>query len=66
VPDPYRWLEDSDSAATKAWIAAQQACYGSYRDAAGGAELQRRVRASQEASYNYARVGLPTTTATGT
>jgi len=32
VADPYRWLEDADSAETRDWLAAQQALWDGYRD----------------------------------
>ena len=57
VADPYRWLEDGESADTQAWISAQQGLYASYAE--GGKSLQASIRARQEGLYNYERVGLP-------
>jgi prolyl oligopeptidase len=36
VPDPYRWLEDPDSAATREWLAAQDELYAGALAAAPG------------------------------
>jgi prolyl oligopeptidase len=32
VADPYRWLEDADSAQTRDWLAAEEALWAGYRD----------------------------------
>ena len=32
VADPYRWLEDADSAETRDWLAAQESLWTGYRD----------------------------------
>ncbi|MCA9267378.1 MAG: S9 family peptidase, partial [Planctomycetales bacterium] len=56
VADPYRWLEDDNSAETKAWVAAQNKTTFAYlkslpnRDA-----LERRLTEL----WNYERFGLP-------
>ncbi len=42
VADPYRWLEDADSAQTRAWSAAQDALYAEYRAQWPGHEAMRR------------------------
>jgi prolyl oligopeptidase len=45
VTDPYRWLEDQDSARTRAWIAEQTRYARNYLDAIPGRELiRRRIR----------------------
>src|ERR1700758_1462029 len=57
VADPYRWLEDADSAETQDWLTAEQSLWDQYRKglprreefAAGVAELLR-----------VGAVGLPT------
>ena len=56
VPDPYRWLEDQDAPATRAWIDAQNA----YTDTVLGA-LPRRERLREVAAGVLERdvVGLP-------
>jgi prolyl oligopeptidase len=41
VPDPYRWLEDQDSARTRAWITEQTRYARSYLDSIPGRELIR-------------------------
>src|SRR3954452_1181940 len=38
VSDPYRWLEDADSAATRTWVAAQDDLARPYLDALPGRE----------------------------
>lgn len=38
VPDPYRWLEDAESAATRRWSAEQEALYAAERAALPGLE----------------------------
>jgi prolyl oligopeptidase len=56
VPDPYRWLEDADSAETTAWVAAEnEVTFGylaqiPFRD-------QLRERLTQ--LWNYERYGVP-------
>jgi prolyl oligopeptidase len=56
VADPYRWLEDDNSAETKAWVAAQNAVTFAYlkqipqRDA-----IHKRL----EQLWNYERYGVP-------
>jgi len=36
VPDPYRWLEDADSAETRAWLQAEDELYRGYADRVPG------------------------------
>ena len=44
IPDPYRWLEDQNSAETRAWIDAQDACTASVLDAVPGrAKISARL-----------------------
>src|SRR5690606_33798654 len=42
VADPYRWLEDADSEATKEWLAAQDRLFHKFVDALPGREALRR------------------------
>ncbi|MBC7622558.1 MAG: S9 family peptidase [Aeromicrobium sp.] len=57
VADPYRWLEDDNSAETKAWVAAQNAVTDKFLDA-----MPQRlpVRKIYTELYNFERYGLPT------
>ena len=44
IPDPYRWLEDQNSAETRAWIDAQDACTAAVLDAVPGrAKISARL-----------------------
>ncbi len=44
IPDPYRWLEDQNSAETRAWIEAQDACTAAVLDAVPGrAKISARL-----------------------
>ena len=42
VSDPYRWLEDQNSARTREWLAAQNSYARSYLDAIPGRECIRK------------------------
>jgi prolyl oligopeptidase len=56
VPDPYRWLEDDNSPATKAWVNAQNAVTFGYLE-----EIPERagIRERLIQLWNYERYGLP-------
>lgn len=56
VADPYRWLEDTDSPATKAWIAAQNELTQSFL-----AQVPRRekIKARMTQLWDYPSFGLP-------
>lgn len=56
VPDPYRWLEDAESAATRRWSAAQEGLYAAERAALPGLE---RWEAAVAALGAGARVRSP-------
>ena len=56
VPDPYRWLEDADSAATRAWVAAENELTAAYL-----ARIPQRehLRARLTQLWDYPRYGVP-------
>ncbi|AMR27874.1 prolyl endopeptidase [Hymenobacter psoromatis] len=56
VPDPYRWLEDADSAETTAWVRAENEVTFAYLDQIPFRE-ELRERLTQ--LWNYARYGVP-------
>ena len=56
VADPYRWLEDDNSAETKAWVKSQQQFADAHLNAIAGREpLNQRITAL----WNTERRGLP-------
>ncbi len=56
VADPYRWLEDPDSAETAAWVAAENKITYSYLEKIPArAELKSRLTEL----WNYAKFGVP-------
>jgi prolyl oligopeptidase len=56
VADPYRWLEDDNSAETKAWVEAQnQVTFGHLETLPLRAPLKSRLTAL----YNFERYGVP-------
>ena len=57
APDPYRWLEDPDSAETRAWIDAENALTRSYLAAVPS---HAATHARLTALWNYERFGPPT------
>lgn len=62
VADPYRWLEDADSAETAAWVEAQNRVSRPLLDTlAGRAELKQRLTEL----WNYESHGVPVRTADG-
>ena len=56
VPDPYRWLEDDTSEATKAWVVAQNAVTSGYLS-----QLPQRlpIRDRMTKLFNFERFGTP-------
>ena len=56
VADPYRWLEDIDSADTKAWVEAQNKVTFNYLEQIPGRE---RIAARLTEIWNYARWSAP-------
>ncbi len=56
VPDPYRWLEDDNAPATKAWVAAENALTFSYLESI---PERPRIRSRLTHLWNYERYGLP-------
>jgi prolyl oligopeptidase len=56
VADPYRWLEDLDSEATRAWVAAQNKVTGAYL---AGIPEREPIRKRLKELWNYERYGVP-------
>ncbi|HEX5725558.1 MAG TPA: prolyl oligopeptidase family serine peptidase [Longimicrobiaceae bacterium] len=56
VADPYRWLEDTDSPETRAWITAQNEITFRYL---GGIPQRRAIEERLTRLWNYARTGTP-------
>ncbi|HEY3783673.1 MAG TPA: prolyl oligopeptidase family serine peptidase [Steroidobacteraceae bacterium] len=56
VPDPYRWLEDLDSAATRSWVAAQKSLTDSYLSSLSGRSV---IAAGISRLSNFERFGVP-------
>lgn len=56
VADPYRWLEDDNSADTKAWVAAQNEVTDKYLAAMPQRLPTRRIYTEL---YNFERFGIP-------
>src|SRR6201996_2508860 len=57
VADPYRWLEDADSAETRDWLAAQETLWAGY---AGGLPRRESFTARVRDLLRVGSVGLPT------
>ncbi len=56
VADPYRWLEDDNSAETAAWVKAENAVTFSYLEKI---PFRQQVRQRLEALFNYTRTTSP-------
>jgi prolyl oligopeptidase len=56
VADPYRWLEDAESPATRAWVERQNEVTRAYLDRI---PARRALRQRLERLQDYARVGVP-------
>ena len=60
VPDPYRWLEDTDSVETKAWVAAQnQVTFGFLEKIPARERIRKRMTELWDfpKAYNFIKVG---------
>ena len=56
VPDPYRWLEDDNSAETKEWVKAENMVTHAYLDAI---PFRNKIRERLEKIWNFPRYGTP-------
>jgi prolyl oligopeptidase len=56
VPDPYRWLEDDNSAATKAWVEAQNEVTFAYLDKI---PFRAQLTARLKQLYDYEKYSAP-------
>lgn len=56
VPDPYRWLEDSDSADTREWISAENCVT---REFLSRIPVRKAFRKRVEALWDYEKFGVP-------
>jgi prolyl oligopeptidase len=56
VADPYRWLEDTDSADTKAWVEAEDKLTFSYLDQI---PFRKNIHDRLAKLWNYERFGVP-------
>jgi prolyl oligopeptidase len=56
VPDPYRWLEDPDSEATKAWVEAENKVSFAYLEAIPARE---RIKERLTQLWDYEKYGVP-------
>jgi prolyl oligopeptidase len=56
VPDPYRWLEDPDSAETTTWVTAENEVTFAYLDQI---RFRDRLRERLTQLWNYERYGVP-------
>jgi len=56
VSDPYRWLENTDSAETKAWVKAENAITFKFL---GSIPARDKIRARLTKVWNYERYGTP-------
>ena len=56
VPDPYRWLEDTDSPQTKQWVRAENEVAGAYL---AKLPMREKLRARLTAMWNYPKYRAP-------
>jgi prolyl oligopeptidase len=56
VADPYRWLEDADSPATKAWVAAENRLTFGWLE---GIPARSRIKARLTELWDYEKFGIP-------
>src|SRR5262249_46757489 len=56
VPDPYRWLEDDNSAETAKWVEEQNKVTFAYLDKI---PYRAKIKERLEALYNYPKIGAP-------
>src|ERR1700678_1702537 len=56
VPDPYRWMEDIDSPATRAWVEAEEKLTSSYLAAIPG---RQAIATDLEKIWNFERWSPP-------
>jgi prolyl oligopeptidase len=56
VPDPYRWLEDDNSAETAAWVEAQNKVTFAYLEKI---PYRTKIKERLEQLYNYPKIGAP-------